>query len=310
MELKYNIGLEKGSKKHRCPSCNKDKEFVRYKNFDTEEYLPINYGRCERIKCGYKNHAIGEYLRSIGAFEKKQKEHLPGMLNEFNKSRDPKLYGFNKFILFLTSTFGQRLAKEAVERFRIGTTRDGKTIFWQIDSYGGKRTGKIILYNQITGNRNKKVVPKIDWVHSQLGIDNSKIRKCLYGEHQLTRSNRDRLIAIVESEKTAVIMSILLPNYLWLATGGVYNLKPDLFSKLEGRKIILFPDANGYHKWEGELGAFYDQGFSVALDETLEKKLSEEEKQLGLDLADYLVIRDPKYGWALTDEGYPVFWDV
>ncbi len=27
------------------------------------------------------------------------------------------------------------------------------------------------------------------------------------------------------------------------------------------------------------------------------------------DLADYLVKRDPKYGCALNDEGYPLFWD-
>jgi len=51
---KYRYTLEKGSKKHRCPSCKK-KTFVRY--FDTQSsnnYLPSPYGRCDReSNCGY-----------------------------------------------------------------------------------------------------------------------------------------------------------------------------------------------------------------------------------------------------------------
>jgi len=54
MGLKYRYTLEKGSKKHPCPSCKK-KTFVRY--IDTQNsnnYLSSEYGRCDReSNCGH-----------------------------------------------------------------------------------------------------------------------------------------------------------------------------------------------------------------------------------------------------------------
>ena len=47
MSTVYKYVLEKGSKKHYCPECNK-KRFVRYIDTNTDEYLPFDYGRCDR----------------------------------------------------------------------------------------------------------------------------------------------------------------------------------------------------------------------------------------------------------------------
>jgi hypothetical protein len=45
--------LEKSSKKYECPNCNK-KTFVYYINTETDDYLPQQYGRCDReSKCSY-----------------------------------------------------------------------------------------------------------------------------------------------------------------------------------------------------------------------------------------------------------------
>lgn len=45
--------LEKSSKKYHCPSCNK-KTFVYYIDTETGDYLPQQYGRCDReSKCSY-----------------------------------------------------------------------------------------------------------------------------------------------------------------------------------------------------------------------------------------------------------------
>lgn len=49
----HRYTLEKGSKKHHCPDCNK-KTFVKYIDTKTGDYLSEQYGRCDReSKCSY-----------------------------------------------------------------------------------------------------------------------------------------------------------------------------------------------------------------------------------------------------------------
>ncbi len=42
----------------------------------------------------------------------------------------------------------------------------------------------------------------------------------------------------------------------------------------------------------------------------LEDRISEDERVNDFDLADMLIKRDSKTGIALTDEGYPIIWDL
>ncbi len=54
--------------------------------------------------------------------------------------------------------------------------------------------------------------------------------------------------ALVESEKTAIICACLNPDCVWLATGGKGQLN-DRVEVLAGRKVIAFPDVDGYDTW-------------------------------------------------------------
>ena len=45
------------------------------------------------------------------------------------------------------------------------------------------------------------------------------LTQCLFGEHLLKQYPK-KVVALVESEKTAVICAGLMPRFLWLATGG------------------------------------------------------------------------------------------
>lgn len=54
----YRYILEKGSRKHFCPSCKK-KRFVRYIDTYTGEYLPEEYGRCDK---GDGHYFLNPYL--------------------------------------------------------------------------------------------------------------------------------------------------------------------------------------------------------------------------------------------------------
>jgi hypothetical protein len=315
MPQAFTITLEKGSKKHTCPSCQKQKKYNRYINSETGEYLPIEYGYCERINnCGYSNHNIKEYLQSLRA-EPTPEDSTQAVLKRcFSNSVKSVVLQPNNFVLYLRSLFNDRLTNDAVKRYHIGNSKDfqGHTVYWQIDHSKKVRTGKIIGYDACTGKRNRQAYPPVNWVHSLLikrnVLPSFKPAQCLFGEHLLTE-NKKAVIGLVESEKTAVILSILLPDLCWMATGGIQNLNLDVCRPLQNRKIILYPDADGITEWEKKFYQLLNNGFNVALDNTLEQYATAKDKEQGNDLADILVKRDPKYGWALNSFGYPIFWD-
>lgn len=90
------------------------------------------------------------------------------------------------------------------------------------------------------------------WVHTNLKAAHLlppewKLTQCLFGEH-LLQDKVNANVALVESEKTAVICSLLLPEYTWLATGGKSQFN-DRLMVLKGRKVTAFPDIDGYEEW-------------------------------------------------------------
>ena len=97
---------------------------------------------------------------------------------------------------------------------------NGATVFWQIDVSGNVRAGKIMGYDAKTGHRVKQPFNQVSWVHSVRKIPDFHMRQCLFGEHLLAyASSMARTVAIVESEKTALIAALFIPDLVWLATG-------------------------------------------------------------------------------------------
>jgi hypothetical protein len=102
------------------------------------------------------------------------------------------------------------------------------------------------------------------------------------------KADKTKPVAIVESEKTAIIASVYFPKFIWLAAGSKEGLTGEKCKVLSGRRVILFPDLNSFDKWldkSKELSPLIH--FRVY--DLLERKASEEEKKQGLDLADYLI---------------------
>ena len=62
----------------------------------------------------------------------------------------------------------------------------------------------------------------------------------MFGEHLLS-SDQQRPVALVESEKSALISSFYLPQYLWIASGGKNEaFNRDAMSVLRNRRVLLF----------------------------------------------------------------------
>ena len=147
-------------------------------------------------------------------------------------------------------------------------------------------------YNPATGKRVKDPDAKfkINWVHSLLKksgtLDESwQLTQCLFGEHLLSQYP-DKPIALVESEKTAIICSALIPQYLWLATGGKSQLSQDKLSVLAGRKAIAFPDIDGYEEWKKKLSA---TEIDITVSDILQRYATEEQRKAHIDIADLLI---------------------
>lgn len=154
---------------------------------------------------------------------------------------------------------------DSLTDYLIGEAKNGMVIFWQIDEQKRVHTGKMMLYKP-DGHRDKDTPYNFDWVHSALyrdprtgySADKTDMRSCLFGLHLLNKfklPNIEQDVCIVESEKTALIMSIAYGNDLkqvWMACGGLGNINRDKLRPIieQHRHIILYPDRDGIQAWK------------------------------------------------------------
>jgi len=296
LESQNNTPFQK-KKKYYCPACKKNNKFTRYINQESKEYIDDNVGICDRAdNCGFhytpKQYFTDNNLNipKTNWTPKKTNTPLPVSYIPLQILKSTlKKYESNNFVCYLNSIFDTEKVNSLITKYNLGTSKmwgGGSTIFWQVDSKSLIRSGKIILYNELTGSRTKNIT----WVHSLLKINNFNLNQCLFGEH-LTNGNT-KTIAIVESEKTAIISSVYFPNYVWLATGSLHNLNVDKLKKFKGRRIVLFPDTSlkgtAFNIWKNKSSDLVKFGVNCVVSDLLENNATDDEKSKGSDLADYL----------------------
>ncbi|MFN4249297.1 MAG: DUF6371 domain-containing protein [Flavipsychrobacter sp.] len=260
---RYTLQPYKGrNTRYTCPQCGCKDVFVRYIDTTTGEHLAEDVGRCNREQqCGYHMPPKSGNTKCQFLNTKKQilnPKNQPSTNQPVNQSTSQLkaifknslcCYPQNGLAQYIYHTYGWQAMERVLDAYRIGSHTDGSTIFWQIDAQQRIRSGKLIQYDAQTGHRIKGTdTPPVRWVHSLHKLQGFTLHQCFFGEH-LLKGNRRLPIAIVESEKTAAIASIRMPQYLWLATGGIRNLSAEKCSVLEGRQIILFPDAGAWDYW-------------------------------------------------------------
>lgn len=289
MNTSFTYGFEKyktrQQSKHTCPACGVKHVFVRYVDQDGN-YLADQVGRCDReSKCGYHLTPYQYFQdnpqnRPAAAIQPlKQAIPEPAKVIEYVSPEvlraTLKAYDKNTFVQYLGTLFDPETVQWLIDLYGIGTARDGGCIFWQVDDQGRIRTGKVIQYGS-DGHRDKSLPPY--FIHGKLGIKN--IEQCLFGLHLLMIDDT-RPIGLVESEKTAIVMAGKLHSYFWMATGAKLNLKT--VHALRGKKVVAFPDGDGFTDWKERLAPY---GFEVS--SALQKYLTADEQSEGKDLADFV----------------------
>ncbi|MEJ7739610.1 MAG: DUF6371 domain-containing protein [Chitinophagaceae bacterium] len=303
MAYRYTLEPYKGmNSRYNCPACGKHKKFTRYIDTETGNHLGEEVGKCSReINCGYHFKPKQYFEKNKPLFNSREKSEYSYIIKRKPEKANPVSFipfdtfkqslGFHKennFIQFLYRHFGSENTSALISRYYIGTSKhwDGATVFWQIDINRKIRSGKIMLYNAITGKRSKEQYHMPTWVHSVLRLPEFALKQCFFGEHLLHGSTKP--VAICESEKTAIIASFYFPEFVWLACGALGGLNPGKSKVLQGRSVVLYPDLRSFDKWQAKAKELSSISRFVISD-LLERKATENEKAQGLDLADYLL---------------------
>ena len=256
---RYKLEPYKGrASRYRCPSCGKPAQFTLYIDTETGEHLSPTVGKCNRVNnCGH-HETPKQYFESNGITVKPPQRKQATVIKkipasfikpeDFKASLNLKAYELNYFVTFLNNHFGTNIAGQLVSKYFIGTSKhwEGANIFWQIDTQGKVRTGKIMLYSPTTGKRGKEFT----YVHKEIKQPEFVLNQCFFGEHLLSESSKP--VAVVESEKTAIIASYFYPQFIWLASGGIDGLTAEKWKVLKGRTVTLFPDLKAFEKWKAK----------------------------------------------------------
>jgi transcription elongation factor Elf1 len=254
-------------RKLTCPHCGKKKCLVRY--VDTKNgyrYIADSVGKCDhQHSCGY-HYKPSEYYHdnqwareptvntenyckpvSLPPFQPLPKEFVL-------RSQSPN----STFWRWFSTDVAKRLdlSPEQIQRvfddYLIGATNKGNVIFWQIDHQKQVHGGHIMHYRFDGHREGFQGWTHIPLIREGLLPPNWTLYQCLFGEHLLSRQPEAH-VCLVESEKTALVMSACHPDQLWLATAGSSGLSPERVKCLCGRRVTLFPDSGCYEKWQQQM---------------------------------------------------------
>ena len=316
----YSLQGYKGvATRHTCPNCGDKRSFAYYVD---EENMPLHpsVGRCNHeSSCGY-HYTPKQYFQDHPECRTSDASSFDGQMKEVKSKstpiepQKPTAIGYvpihyveksksvqSNFFRFLSTLLGnyygsksQEVLNRLLDEYRLGATRDSSVIFWQIDKNSNVRTGKVMQYNPEDGHRIKtEQGASINWIHSILKKqkvlpEEWQLSQCLFGEHLLSLYP-DKVVVLVESEKSAIIGSAIFPDYVWLATGGKSQMKEDKLRVLSGRTVLLFPDADGYAEWKQRAESM--TYCKAIVSDIIEKHATPKQKADHIDIADWIIFQ-------------------
>ena len=207
----------------------------------------------------------------------------------------------------------------ACDRYFLGKTKSDTPMFWMIDEMFQPHDAHI----------------DDNWISYYLKqreplLDSWQVTHCLFGLHLLAHTDTtdstdikcpaeiaeikshtddtdgtdnkfsksqilDKPVCVVESEQSAVILSEILPESIWMAYATLSNLTPELFAPLQGRTVTIYPRTDPsmstylFFCDYAELVRRSYPTIDLSIDQTLEDKATDEQKQRCIDLLGFLM---------------------
>jgi len=309
--FRFHLQKYKPGSKITCPACGKKKCFTKYIDEEGIINFPDTVGKCDHeCSCGYHytpKAFFQDNPEQKSAFKDDAGLAIPSRIPKIEPPKPPSFiptelmqkslsnYFINPLYTYLSKIMGEEETRRLFLLYHVGTSKKwkGSTVFWQTDIHGKVHTGKVMLYDANTGHRVKEPKSYISWAHSELKLPDFHLKQCLFGEHLLPTSNAK--VLLVESEKTVLIGAHFMPQFIWLATGGMNGcFNSDATSVLKGRDVMLLPDLGATEKWEAKLPMLKNICHSVSISNTLEKTATDEQRKSGFDVADFLLMEETK----------------
>lgn len=274
-----------GGNRYTCPFCGQKKCFTRYIYIDTGEYVDKTCGKCNHENsCPVVHYPPRDFFRDhpgLNRIETHERTVLKGTVSVLgcpNMRTDvaPIEYSQTEFFdiswaeqatlrmstfrtWFESLPFDSARIAEVLAEYYVGATEKDvvvnginygpASVFWMIDDELRVHDAKLIAYTsdghrvEGWGNSMRSICEK-----SKKGPQLTQTEKVLFGLHLLSRYP-DKVVCIVESEKTALVCACHYPQFVWLATGGCGNLQPSKLRSLMNRSVVVYPDSGEYDKW-------------------------------------------------------------
>ena len=217
-----------------------------------------------------------------------------------------------------TGMLTHRQMVHAALRYRLGCSKDDAVIYWQIDQLGQVHDGKLMWYGPDCHRLKHRNASWVMYLLKQhFGIPQSAFQPThvFFGTHLLKYDGRCKMAdgksvssvkyvvkksyvaCVVEAEKSAVILSELYPQYIWLAAGGMNEVQVSKFLPLRHYRVILFPDTDpegrAFSTWYDAAqqvmrSFFWPPHNPIRVSPFLELNASPDQKARKIDLVDYV----------------------
>jgi len=244
-------------KRTRCPMCNSSDGFAGIVSINGMACGdPLKHGKC--FSCDAMIWPDDQ--PSDMQHEPKQARPASAIVHDrIIEQTDAQTSNLHRMLINIG---GEGMAAH-LRQWRIGTDAEGRTLFHYINARGQHQTTKGMEYDA-AGKRIKTSNARFgvrlpDKYHDLSGKNDH--RPCLFGEQWMQAGqsmidhrdslnprkctyNEQTLIGLVESEKTAIVASFIMPQMIWIASGGTSGITEGKADALRGRTVLIMFDCD------------------------------------------------------------------